>query len=237
MPHAVRRGRAVASALVLVAVLALVGCAPGDGQPRLVTQEEAELLSEARLRNHEAGSRPFSFAVSSAGQDFVVSGWVDWRSGTGYGLAVPNRSDPLLLRWDALRAEVQLAPEGTAAPLPLPADGWMPRGLDPAGVPLDAVLAAVVELAAESADDPEQLVASGALRLGSTEAAGERLTLFALPPSAEPVEAPPDPEASSLRLQLDEDGLIVAAQLRVGGGWVDIGLGAADGTTIAPIPA
>lgn len=218
----------------LAVVLLLSGCA-ATGAPdptptaRPVTAEEAQLLAIARFDNFDTGSRPFATEVQERGSDLRLQGWVDYRSQVGYA-AVTGAFDPQALLWTAttvgVRTQQPDAAGSPALPIPPPGDpGWTSAPLDPASSRLDALLSVIGGLGSDRPDNPLLVQQSGALWLRDDEVDGTPVTVFAAPPSDEPLSAsnaPPDAETSPLRLWVTEDGLLLRAETRIGDTWTTV---------------
>lgn len=236
MRTAGRRGF-VAGALALA--LALSGCAASAPGPaastsaaadaRPVTTDEAQLLAIARFNNFDLGSRPFTAEVQERGTDLHLQGWVDYASLLGYA-AVTGAFEPQALLWTATTVGIATQqPDSTGDPtLPIPAlDGgsWTSSPLDAEASRLDALLATIGGLGADRPDNPLLVQQSGALWLREDEIDGTPVTVFAAPPSDEPLDAsdaPPDADTSPLRLWVDESGLLRRAEIRIGDTWTTI---------------
>lgn len=223
------RRLAVAGAAIAV-VLALAGCA-GDtgGEARPVTSEEAQLLALARFNNFDAGSRPFTAEITDAGLDLSLRGWVDYAAQIGYA-AVTGQSDARVLLWTAGIAGFRVGePDADGYPvLPIPSlelADWSTHEIDPAASRLDALIATLSALGADRPENPLLVQQSGALWLGTETIDGTEVTVFATPPSDEVVDASAEPisaDTSPVRLWVDEGGLVLRLQLRLGGEWVTV---------------
>lgn len=223
------RSLGIITALVLAGTL-LAGCtgAPEDpdASARPVTTEESQLLAIARFRNFDAGSRPFTTEVTERATDLHVRGWIDYVSHIGYAAATGS-FDPEALLWTG--ATVGIIPASPDAdgnpPLPIPAlddQAWLSHPLDPSSSRLDSLLAAIGALGSDRPDNPLLLQQAGALWLRTDEVDGTPVTVFAAPPSDEPLTAdspPIDAETSALRLWVDETGLMLRAEVRIGDSW------------------
>lgn len=220
--------RVIVSAILVGAVLA--GCAVAPEEPdaaaRPVTTEESQLLALARFRSFDVGSRPFTTDVRERGADLHLQGWMDYSAKVGYA-AVTGEFDPQALLWTSTTVGIiPAAVEGDQNPaLPIPApdnEQWLSAPLDPASSRLDGLLAAIAGLGSERPDNPLLVQQSGALWLRADDVDGTPVTVFAAPPSDEPLSAdspPVEAETSALRLWVDELGLIRRAEVRVGDTW------------------
>lgn len=226
--------RRAALALAAAAALLLSGCtaepAPDPAEDaRPVTTEEAQLLAIARFGNFDAGSRTFSTEVDDEGRSLTLHGWVDFAAGLGWAGATSADAEEGLLWNDASVGLIaqDLDEEGLPA-LPIPSlgdAGWRTSGLDPSAYQLDALLAGLSALGTDRPDNPLLVQQSGALFLREDEVEGTPVTVFAAPPSEEAIPAEEvEADTSALRLWLDADGLMLRAELRLGGDWHTIDL-------------
>ena len=241
-PAAAIRSLRALVALVLAGAL-LAGCtgAPEDpdASARPVTTEESQLLAIARFRNFDAGSRPFTTAVRERGADLELRGWIDHASHVGYAI-VSGAFEPEALLWTG--ATVGVIPASPDAdgnpPLPIPSlddQAWLSHALDPSSSRLDSLLAAIGALGSDRPDNPLLLQQAGALWLRADEIDGTPVTVFAAPPSDDPVTAdspPIDAETSALRLWVDEEGLIMRAEVRVGDSWSTVDFSGSPGVSL-----
>lgn len=218
--------------------------AASDGNPeadtaRRVTSEEAQLLAISRFNNFDAQSRPFTASVTDHGMRLELTGWIDFTAGEGYAAVGGEGVQPGVVRWNASTVgaapleptEDGLPPLPTAPLAELGQDpAWLWDSLDPASSRVDAVLAVALGLGLDRPDNPLLVQQSGALWLRQDEVDGREVTVFAAPPSDDAVTQTPAPDESGLRLWLDETGTMWRAQLRVGTDWVQLNLGAGDGS-------
>lgn len=230
------RTASVVPGIALLAVAALLAACTQSPQPsptptaRAVTTAEAQLLAIARFTSFDAGSRPFRVALDADGAALELRGWVDYGNHLGYA-AVSGAFDPQALLWTSTTVGIITAdPDAQGDPtLPIPAledQGWQSRPLDASSSSLDSVLATLGNLGSDRPDNPLLVQQSGALWLRADEVDGTAVTVFAAPPSDEPVAdgAAPSAEDSPLRLWVDADGLILRAELRIDGDWVVVEL-------------
>ncbi len=229
-------------AVVLAGAL-LTGCTSApedeDASARPVTTEESQLLAIARFRSFDAGSRPFTSEVRERGADLSLRGWIDHVNHVGYA-TVTGAFDPEALLWTGATVGIIPAspdPDGNP-PLPIPPlddQTWLSHPLDPSASRLDSLLAAIGALGSDRPDNPLLLQQSGALWLRADEVDGTPVTVFAAPPSDEPLTADSprvDADTSALRLWVDETGLILRAEVRIGDSWSTIDFSDAPGVPL-----
>ncbi|AYF97568.1 hypothetical protein [Protaetiibacter intestinalis] len=232
----------VVGGLAVVLMLVLAACGSTDEQPedgpRAVTSEEAQLLAVTRFRNFDAGSRAFSTSISVSGVATELTGWVDWEAALGYATASGSFDAEALLWSDATVGAILTTPDADGFPaMPIPDTdeaGWQFQELDPEASPLFALLATISALGQDRPDNPLLVQQSGALRLRSGVIDGTAVTVFAAPPTDEPLEATAsaDPDASPLRLWVDGDGLLRRAEVHLNASWTAVDFGA-DGPRLA----
>lgn len=221
---------------LLAAAALLTGCvstAPdpaGTPTPRAVMSEEAQQLAIARFANYDTGSRPFRLTMTVDGSELSLRGWIDYVAHLGYA-AVTGRFEAQSLLWtETTVGIIPAVPDAQGDPaLPIPAlddQGWSSHPLDPSASDLDAVLTTLGNLGSDRPDNPLLVQQAGALWLRTDEVDGVAVTVFATPPSDEPVAdgAIPAADASPIRLWVDANGLILRAELRQSGEWITVDL-------------
>lgn len=232
-PRRGRRAARAASALLVSAVILLAGCggedaAEPESDARPVTAEEAQLLAITRFLNYDEGSRPFHTEVLAGETPVSLTGWIDWPAEAGYAQAATSSSDDALL-WTP--GTVGVYPQSADADgypiMPIPDftdENWVSRPSDPDASEFDALLLLLGSLGSDRPDNPLLVQQTGALWLGEDEVDGTPVTVFAAPPSDEPLDGATtlDEDTSSLRLWLDDDGLMRRADLRLTEGWVAV---------------
>jgi len=228
MSAGLRRRLAAVVAAAAIA-LPLAACAPAEAA-RPVTTEESQVLAAMRFRNGDAGTRALEFTVQDAGRELTFAGWYDFGLHRGYGL-LGDAEERMLLAWTP--ETVGVAPAaGAVAPLPVPEDAtWSTSPVDAAVSRLHALTAVVAGLGSDRPDNPLLLQQSGALWIGTETVDGRPVTVFAGPPSDEPLPAGavPDPDASRARYWVDDVGLLHRAEVRFGDEWVRLDFAAAEG--------
>jgi len=215
----------------LILALALSACTsspePGRLDPtvRPVTTEEAQLLAVTRFNNYDAGTRPFSTTLTEKGAELTVTGWIDYVAHVGYA-SVTGAFDPQAMVWsDSTVGIISQTPDEDGNPiLPMPAADaeWQSRALDPTTSRLDAMLAVLSSLGSDRPDNPLLVQQTGALWLREESLTDTVVSVFAAPPTDAPpgaTSAPVTAETSSLRLWVDETGLMRRAEVRLGDDW------------------
>lgn len=195
-----------------------------------VTTEESQVLAMTRFQNFDAGSRPFETDLTVQGQQLHFAGWYDFATHTGYAKVQSESSPDQAILWSseavALRQQKADASGMPALPVPDPAlDGWNTRSLSPAESSLDAFLSAFTLLGSDRPDNPLLLQQAGALWLGTDEADGADLQVFAGPPSDEPLgedSDKPTPETATVKYAIDPEGLMRKVDLQLGAQWVSV---------------
>lgn len=221
------------------------GAGAGSGDPaypnaRRVTSEEAELLATTRYRNVDTGSRPFHAVIEATEYSLQLDGWVDFQSLLGYAQATellpPDtpgthaRGTGAMLWTQSTTGIIEQQPAGKGMPaLPIPSPehpGWSSRALDAESSIVDAFALLMLSLGADRPDNPLLVQQTGALWLGDDEVDGTPVTVFAAPQSDEPVEQDEalDAEESTLRLWVDDEGLLLRAEIWLGSTWVVVQL-------------
>ncbi len=215
--------------------LALTGCTPGAptlpvATERPVSSTEAELLATTRFLNFDRGGVRFSTQLTVDGSELTFAGWVDHVSHVGYaGVRGDFPAQAVLWTGDTVGIRASELDADGLPLLPIPALddlGWQSRALDTSASDLDRLLAVLLGLGTDRPDNPLLLQQSGALWLRDDEVGGEPVTVFAAPPSDEPVPAGAivSADTSPLRLWVGGDGRLHQAELRVSGEWVRIAL-------------
>lgn len=242
-PHRARphRPRVFARLLAVCAALAVAGSAltacssEADWHP--VTTDEAQVLALARFNNFDLGTRGFATEITVDGSELLLQGWVDFKHHVGYAAVTGEGFDPQTLLW--WNEYVGLAPGEIDAegmpPLPpvTPSQqaGWQVRGLEPSASVLDSTLAFIGALSSDRPENPLLLQQAGALWLGNERLEGDTgeidVSVFAAPPQEQalgPGDEPPAPDDATVRLWVDEAGLLHRIEALIGGSWTTIDL-------------
>ena len=99
---------------------------------------------------------------------------------------------------------------------------WISHPLDASTSRLDALLITLSGLGSDRPDNPVLLAQSGAMWLRTDTVDGTPVTVFAAPPSDKPVDPSTTTitaESSPLRLWVNSAGLMLRAEVRIGGDW------------------
>jgi hypothetical protein len=180
----------VAGALVLAAAAATVFVLVGSGGGhsagrRALTPDEANRLAITRFRNYQAGGRAVTITVPGTTGGLVVTGSIDYRSRTGYGVVRGTGRDTSsdgLIEWTSTTVFVHpMAGVPAAAPQSPPASGWFGRPLTASGSSLDSSLAIALGLGSDRPDNAELLPQNGAARLGRSTVRGHRVDVMTGP--------------------------------------------------------
>ncbi|NYD68161.1 hypothetical protein [Agromyces atrinae] len=240
--------RAAAALAAVALMLGLAGCTGGSGDaaptpsddgPRVVTTAESELLAVIRFKNFDAGTRSVEAAFDDSGSALTLDGWFDYETHVGYGLVTADGNGGDLILWDGTTLAALSAAGATSPPLPVPAstEAWSPGAVDPTASAAQAVLSVVASLGADRPENPLLLRQNGALHLTDDEIDGTAVSVFTGPAEGAVSGDAVDPDASGVRYWVDETGLLLRVEARLGGTWVTIDLGPADDVTIpGPIP-
>ncbi|WP_344092807.1 hypothetical protein [Microbacterium deminutum] len=178
-----------------------------------------------RFNNYDAGTRPFSTTLTQQGAQLTVTGWIDYVAHVGYA-AVTGAFHPQAMVWsDSTVGIIPQTPDHNGNPiLPMPAADadWHSRPLDPTTSRLDAMLAVLSSLGSDRPDNPLLVQQTGALWLRDDTVDSTPVSVFAAPPTDKPSDASSAPitaETSSLRLWVDDTGLMRRAEVRLGDDW------------------
>ncbi|NED96054.1 hypothetical protein G1H11_12120 [Phytoactinopolyspora alkaliphila] len=207
--------------------------AASQGDLRPLTADEAQRLAIMRFTNFNTGVRAVRFEVTDSGARYAVDGWVDFESGLGYAGVHDNRADggqgPLLVAWseDTISSHDPVG-DDEAVPLPPPdtatgTDAWTSSSLSPAESRLHAALAVVLAAGSDRPDNPLLLRQTDARWLRSDEVDGVPADVILGPTHDEAHDpatstAAPDGSDATLRYWIDDDGLLMRMEVRLGGG-------------------
>ncbi|MFJ5924592.1 hypothetical protein ACIQF6_18535 [Kitasatospora sp. NPDC092948] len=148
------------------AAFVLVGNGDGPAGPRELTSDEAGRLALARFRNYDAGGRAVTITVPGTAGGLVVTGSVDYRTKTGYGVVHGSGRDASsdgLIQWTAATVLVRpMSDAPAAAPATPPASGWSARPLQASGSALDTSLAMALGLGSDRPENAMLLGQNGA---------------------------------------------------------------------------
>ena len=178
--------RKIAGAVVLTAaaIAAALYFTAAPDQSTAMTASQADQLALARFNDYQNGVTTIDATIPVSGQDFQLTGRVDWHSHLGYAtLAAPQPADGTeLLQWSANAIAVR---GNWTAPLPaaLPPDGWTLRPWQP-GADLDTALQLILDLGSDRPENAQLLQQSGATVLRHDTLHGTTVTVFTGPPEA-----------------------------------------------------
>lgn len=231
-------------ALAVAALVALTACSTGSPDDansseaasvapelagaRPLTQPEAEQLAVTRFRNFDAGTRAMTATIPARrdGEAFTltVSGWVDFATHRGYATlsetdASERRTKLGLLLWSTENLAIRMTPVDTA-PLPVPTDGWSSQALNPEDSALSTALLLALNLGADRPENPQLLLQSDAVWIGTGGVDGVDTTVFVGPSATASDEAGALPGGHGLdsrsRYHVDKTGLLMRFDTRIG---------------------
>lgn len=157
---------------------AVVGDGGGSTGRRALTSQEVNRLAITRFRNYQAGGRAVTITAPSTAGGLVVTGSIDYRAKTGYGVVHGTGRDTSgdgLIEWTATTVRVHpMTRAPAAAPASPPASGWYDRPLHTSGISLDSALAIALGLGSDRPDNAELLPQNGAAWLGRDQVRGHR---------------------------------------------------------------
>ena len=230
-------------AAALVATVVLTGCAGSPDEPAssatpspsIINEEQSQLLAITRFRNFDAGTRAFTAEIIDRATPLRFTGYVDYVAARGIA-DLTGAFDPQIVAFTPTAISVHPgAAEAVAA-----GDGmWETRDLDVTLSGVDALLATILALGIDRPENPLLLRQSGSTWIRDDEVEGVAVQVFAVAPDsvASPAPATDTAQNSTLRLWLDETGLLLRAEVRAGTGWVTIDFAPAEGATVPAIIA
>ncbi len=231
MRQSFRVGAAVLA--VVLSLSSLFGCAPAEtAGPRTVTSDEAQLLAVLRFRNFDAASRQVVTTLTDRGTELQLSGVVDYRSSTGFGVLSTSGAPAYLILWtdgliaarptDSSEAGKALGPPAIA---PESLDGYEVSAMSGDST-LHSLLSIIIALGNDRPDNPLLLQSGGALWLREDTIGETPVTVFTGPSNAGETSAATasaiDPDASGARYWLDDTGLLLRVEVRLGAAWVTV---------------
>ncbi|WP_261166241.1 hypothetical protein [Microbacterium sp. Marseille-Q6965] len=228
------------------AALLLTGCVPDQPEPsasaapRAVTEDEAQVLAVVRFRNYDAGTRAVEAAYRDSGHEVRLNGYVDYATHTGYATVSIDGSARDLIVWDGAAVAISPDPPASAEPGPPPASakGWTIGALESGRSALETVLAVLAALGADRPENPLLIEQSDALWLREDTIGGQAVTVFAGPSeNPQATSGTADPDGSGIRYWVDETGLALRVEVRLGDEWATIDLGDAEDITVPRLPA
>ncbi|MEV4976222.1 hypothetical protein [Streptomyces scopuliridis] len=159
-------------------VVVLLGTSGGPTGPRALTSDEVNRLAITRFLNYQAGGRAVTITVSNTDGGLVITGSIDYRTHTGYGVVHGNGRDTSsegLIQWTATTVLVHpMTDPPAAAPASPPTSGWHRRPLRTSGMTLDSSLAIALGLGSDRPDNAALLPQSGASWVGRDKVNGHQ---------------------------------------------------------------
>lgn len=160
----------------------LLGDSGDPTAPRALTSDEVNRLAITRFLNYQAGGRAVTINVPNAAGGLVVTGSIDYRTHTGYGVVRGTGRDTSsdgLIQWTATTVLVRpMTDPPVAAPASPPASGWYSRPLRTSGMTLDSSLAIALSLGSDRPDNAALLPQSGAAWVGQDHVHGHRTDIM-----------------------------------------------------------
>ncbi|MFB7272686.1 hypothetical protein [Streptomyces sp. NPDC056244] len=200
----------------------LLGNSGGPTAPRALTPDEVNRLAITRFLNYQAGGRAVTINVPNAAGGLVVTGSIDYRSHTGYGVVRGTGRDTSsdgLIRWTATTVLVHpMTDPPAAAPAPPPASGWYSRPLRTSGMALDSSLAIALSLGSDRPDNAALLPQSGAAWVGQDDVHGHRTDIMNGPDAGGKAGTEARTEASTsqtVRYWIGSDGTMYRVQVSI----------------------
>ncbi|MEV0779750.1 hypothetical protein [Streptomyces sp. NPDC050428] len=166
----------------------LLGDRDGPTGPRALTSDEANRLAVSRFLNYQAGGRALTITVPNAAGGLVITGSVDYRTHTGYGVVRGTGRDTSsdgLIQWTATTVLVHpMTDPPDVAPASPPASGWHSRPLRTSGMALDSSLAIALGLGSDRPENAALLPQNGAAWVGRDKVNGHRTDIMNGPDAA-----------------------------------------------------
>ncbi|QXE39241.1 hypothetical protein KQY30_18890 [Streptomyces sp. GMY02] len=160
----------------------LLGNGDGPTAPRTLTSDEANRLAVTRFLNYQAGGRAVTINVPNATGGLVITGSIDYRTHTGYGVVRGTGRDTSsdgLIQWTDTTVLVHpMTDPPAAAPALPPASGWYSRPLRTTGMTLDSSLAIALGLGSDRPDNATLLPQSGAAWVGQDRVRGHQTDIM-----------------------------------------------------------
>lgn len=200
----------------------LLGNSGGPTAPRALTPDEVNRLAITRFLNYQAGGRAVTINVPNAAGGLVVTGSIDYRTHTGYGVVRGTGRDTSsdgLIQWTATTVLVHpMTDPPAAAPASPPASGWYSRPLRTSGMALDSSLAIALSLGSDRPDNAALLPQSGAAWVGQDDVHGHRTDIMNGPDAGGKAGAEARTEASTsqtVRYWIGSDGTMYRVQVSI----------------------
>ncbi|WP_443076189.1 hypothetical protein [Streptomyces sp. NBC_01716] len=171
-----------------VTAFVLLGDSGGPTAPRALTSDEANRLAVTRFLNYQAGGRAVTITVPNATGGLVITGSIDYRTHTGYGVVRGTGRDTSsdgLIQWTSTTVLVHPMTDPPAvAPASPPASGWHSRPLRTSGMALDTSLGIALGLGSDRPENAALLPQNGAAWVGRDKVHGRRTDIMNGPDAA-----------------------------------------------------
>ncbi|MFE4665552.1 hypothetical protein ACFRI7_06465 [Streptomyces sp. NPDC056716] len=222
-----RWAAAVVLCLAAAATSAFVLLGDGDdpAAPRALTSDEVNRLAITRFLNYQAGGRAVTITVPNVTGGLVITGSIDYRTHTGYGVVRGTGRDTSsdgLIQWTATTVLVHpLADPPAAAPAAPPASGWVSRPLQTSGMTLDSALAIALDLGSDRPDNAALLPQNGAAWVGREEVRGRPTDIMNGPRAEAEASADADGDtggadtAQTVRYWIGSDGTMYRVEAAI----------------------
>ncbi|RYJ31778.1 hypothetical protein CU044_0145 [Streptomyces sp. L-9-10] len=165
-----------------ITAFVLLGNSGGPTAPRALTPDEVNRLAITRFLNYQAGGRAVTITVPNATGGLVITGSIDYRTHTGYGVVRGTGRDTSsdgLIQWTATTVLVHpMTDPPAAAPASPPASGWHSRQLRTSGMSLDTALGVALRLGNDRPDNAALLPQNGAAWVGRDKVHGHRTDIM-----------------------------------------------------------
>jgi hypothetical protein len=228
-------------AMLTLGTFALAGCgAIQTDQARHLSESEAQQMAVSRFKNYNAGTRAITATIRDSADVWTIKGWYDFENDVGYAsltdttLSTPSpepgpASAVLLWSKHLLFSQSADGLEGKKSP-PLPAPAvdeikqtWNFTQYQPNLYAPQAALLIIASLGFDRPENPLLLQQSDALWLRDDHIGKTHVNVFAGPTSASvgtatpSPDATPAPDASTVRYWLNDSGLMLRVEMRLGG--------------------
>ncbi|WP_328335705.1 MULTISPECIES: hypothetical protein [unclassified Streptomyces] len=197
-----------------MAAFLVAGVGSGPSGPRALNSDEVNRLAITRFRNYEAHGRAVTITVPGTAGGLIVTGSVDYRAKTGYGVVHGTGRDTSsdgLIEWTAASVFVHpMAKAPARAPASAPRSGWYGRPLQSSGSSLDSALAIALSLGSDRPDNAQLLPQNGAAWWGRDQVDGHRVDVMTGPSSRDRSGT-----AGSVRYWVGPDGTMYRVRVSV----------------------
>ncbi|MFI1868878.1 hypothetical protein [Streptomyces jumonjinensis] len=192
----------------------LLGDSGGPTAPRALTSDEVSRLAITRFLNYQAGGRAVTITVPNATGGLVITGSIDYRTHTGYGVVHGTGRDTSsdgLIQWTATTVLVHpMTDPPAAAPASPPASGWYSRPLQRSGMSLDTSLAIALSLGSDRPDNAALLPQNGAAWVGQDQVHGHQTDIMNGPDAGTKASTSP-----TVRYWIGSDGTMHRVQASI----------------------